>query len=152
MTIIVRNAQTERLFGYPKAELIGQSVEMLVPERLRQTHVKHRAEFAAAPEMRAMGAGRELYGVRTDGSEVPIEIGLNPLQIEGETLVLSSIVDITERKRGEQALQAAYDEARRRQREAENLAAVARTINALDLEVFAPVLGATPAPDPKVKS
>ncbi len=102
--IVLINSQTERLFGYARGELIGQPVELLVPERSRRTHPLYPGGFHAAPEMRAMGAGRDLYGLCKDGTEVPIEIGLNPLQIEGETLVLSAIVDITERKRGEEAL------------------------------------------------
>jgi PAS domain S-box-containing protein len=106
-SIVLINAQMERLFGYTRAELIGQPVEMLVPERFRRRHPQYRAEFADAPQTRPMGAGRDLYGLRKDGSEVPIEIGLNPIEVEGETLVLSAIVDLTERKRAEAALTAA---------------------------------------------
>ncbi len=131
--IVLVNSQTERLFGYTRGELIGQAVEVLVPQRFRHAHTEDRTKFHRAPEMRAMGAGRELHGVRKDGREVPIEIGLNPLEIAGQTFVLSAIVDITERQRAEEALRGAYEEARKRQRAAESLAAVARTINTLDL-------------------
>src|SRR5215831_6906119 len=102
--IALINAQTERLFGYLREELIGQPVEMLIPERFRRSHPRYRTDFAAAPQTRPMGAGRDLYGLRKDGSEVPIEIGLNPVEVEGETLVLSAILDLTERKRAEAAL------------------------------------------------
>jgi signal transduction histidine kinase len=79
--------------------LVGKSVDILVPERFRRNHPHYRAAFSDAPQARPMGAGRDLYGVRKDGSEVPIEIGLNPLEVDGEILVLSSIVDIGDRKR-----------------------------------------------------
>ena len=102
--ITLINAQTERLFGYTRDELIGQPIEMLIPERFRRQHPQYRADFAAAPQTRPMGAGRDLYGLRKDGSEVPIEIGLNPIEVEGDTLVLSAILDLTERKRAEAAL------------------------------------------------
>jgi PAS domain S-box-containing protein len=100
--IILINSQTERLFGYDRSELIGQSVEILVPERFRGKHPKYRSDFSREPKVRAMGAGRDLYGLRKDGTEVPIEIGLNPIETDVGNLVLSSIVDITERKRSEQ--------------------------------------------------
>ena len=103
-TISLVNAQAESLFGYSREELVGQPVELLVPQRFREQHPAHRIGFVAAPQKRWIGAGRDLYGLRKDGSEVPIEIGLTPLEIEGETLVLSSIVDITERKLAEQSL------------------------------------------------
>jgi len=99
--IVMLNAEAERLFGYARAELIGESVDRLVPARLRDAHPDHRGAFMGSPRARAMGAGRELYGVRKDGSEVPVEIGLNPIETAEGTYVLSSIVDITERRQAE---------------------------------------------------
>jgi PAS domain S-box-containing protein len=98
------NQQTERMFGYSRPELLGQRVEMLVPERFRAGHPELRRIFRTAPHSRAMGAGRDLYGLRKDGSEFPIEVGLNPLEIDGNVLVLSAIVDLTERERAEAKL------------------------------------------------
>ncbi len=92
------NSQTETLFGYPRTELLGYSLEMLLPERFRQTHSGFRTAFFAAPETRLMGAGRDLFGLRKDGREVPIEIGLNPIQLGDELMVLAAVADITERK------------------------------------------------------
>ena len=103
-TITFVNSQTERLFGYSKDELIGQSVEILVPERFRSNHSKFRLEFHGDPRARPMGAGRDLFALRKDGSEFPVEIGLNPVKTADGIIVLSSIVDITERKRAEEAL------------------------------------------------
>jgi PAS domain S-box-containing protein len=97
------NSQVEQLFGYTRAELLDKAVEMLVPERYRAIHSGHRTHFFQHPSNRAMGAGRELYGRRKDGSEVPIEIGLNPVKMSEGTFVLASIIDITERKLIEEA-------------------------------------------------
>jgi two-component system sensor kinase FixL len=102
--IVMVNAQAERVFGYPRTELLGQPVEMLVPERFRGHHPDLRATFFADSQPRAMGAGRDLYGVKKDGSEFPVEIGLNPIETDEGPMVLSAIVDITERKVAEQAL------------------------------------------------
>ncbi|WP_299697414.1 EAL domain-containing protein [Hydrocarboniphaga sp.] len=102
--IVLVNSQTEKLFGYGRSELLGQRVEMLVPARFRHHHDGYRRGFFAHPDTRAMGAGRDLYGLRKDGSEVPIEIGLNPLQMPEGDFVLAAIIDITERKRAEQRL------------------------------------------------
>jgi len=102
MTLV--NSQTEQLFGYSRVELLGQPVEMLVPERFRAAHPGHREAFFRAPTTRAMGAGRDLFGLRKDGREVPIEIGLNPLRTEEGPVVLASIIDITERVQAAQRL------------------------------------------------
>jgi PAS domain S-box-containing protein len=99
--IVLVNSQAERLFGYARSELVGRQVELLVPERLRDAHPRYRAGFVAAPQTRSMGAGRDLFAVRKDGSEVPVEIGLNPIVMSDGTYVLSSVIDITERKRAE---------------------------------------------------
>jgi PAS domain S-box-containing protein len=96
--IVLVNAQTETLFGYTREELIGSGVEILIPQRYRGKHPAFRMDFMREPQARSMGVGRDLYGVRKDGSEFPVEIGLNPIKTEQGTLVLSAIIDITRRK------------------------------------------------------
>jgi len=98
------NAQTERLFGYPRGELLGQPVEKLVPERLRAAHAAHRNGYSSNPQVRPMGVGLELCGQRKDGTEFPVEISLSPLETPEGTLVTAAIRDVTERKRTEEAL------------------------------------------------
>jgi len=99
--IVLVNSQIEKLFGYGRDELIGHSVEILIPPRFAGQHPEHRAKFFAAPTARAMGAGRELFGRRKDGSEFPVEIGLNPIQTPEGLLVLAAVVDISARKMAE---------------------------------------------------
>lgn len=98
------NAELERAFGYNREELIGQSIEVLVPPRYRGQHPTYRNQFLAAPQARPMGKGRDLFGLRKDGREFPVEIGLNPIEMDDGVHVLAAIVDITERKRAEMEL------------------------------------------------
>jgi PAS domain S-box-containing protein len=99
--IALVNAQVEKIFGYRREELLNEPVEILVPERFRGGHPDHRSGFFHAPDARPMGRGRDVYGLRKDGTEVPIEIGLNPLRTPEGDCVLSSVADISERRRAE---------------------------------------------------
>ena len=108
--ILQINSQMEALFGYGRDELIGQNVDILVPERHRRQHVQHRNTFAEQPRVRRMGAGSELFGRRRDGSEFPVEIALSPVQTEQGTVVLSAVRDISDRKEVEEALRRAHEE------------------------------------------
>jgi PAS domain S-box-containing protein len=105
--IVLANSHLLKLFGYQSGEILGEPVEMLVPARFRVNHPNYRAAFLAAPQSRAMGAGRDLFGQHKDGREIPIEIGLNPITIDRELFVLASIIDITDRKQAEAELQKA---------------------------------------------
>jgi PAS domain S-box-containing protein len=99
--IIVMNSQAERLFGYERDELIGSLVETLIPKRFASNHGGHRAEFGADPHTRPMGPGLELFAVRKDGSEFPVEISLSPLQTQAGSVVVAAVRDVTESKRTE---------------------------------------------------
>ena len=100
-TLVLVNQQIERMFGYAREELLGQPIDMLVPPRFRDAHPSYRQDYFSQPRVRAMGAGRDLYGLRKDRTEVPVEIGLTPIVTTEGVFVISSIVDITERKKAE---------------------------------------------------
>lgn len=104
-TIVLANSQSDALFGYARAELVGQPVEVLLPERYREQHEGHRHAFAAQPRPRAMGAGLELYARRKDGLEFPVEVSLSPIRTADGPLISAAIRDITEHKAVEQRLQ-----------------------------------------------
>jgi PAS domain S-box-containing protein len=104
------NAQAEQVFGYARHDMLGQPVEMLVPERFRGHHPGLRGSFFADPKARPMGAGRDLFGLAKDGTEFPVEIGLNPIETEEGPMVLSAIVDISDRKLKEERIQLALKE------------------------------------------
>src|SRR5271165_3029657 len=113
-TMVQVNAQAQELFGYERDELIGQKVELLVPESYRRQHHHHRQNFAEAPKTRRMGADLDLYGRRRNGSEFPVEISLSPVPTENGMLVLSAIRDISDRKRIAEELRRANEELHRR--------------------------------------
>jgi PAS domain S-box-containing protein len=103
-TIRLVNAQTEALFGYPREELLGRPVEVLVPDRFRGGHWVHRREHVANQQVRPMGAGLDLFGLRRDGSEFPVEISLSPLDTGDGLLVSAAVRDVSDRKAAEERI------------------------------------------------
>lgn len=108
--IVLVNRQIEEMFLYHRKDLIGQQIEMLVPDALRAHHPKFVESYVANPEPRAMGVGRELYGQRKDKSMLPVEVGIRPVVTEDGVLVISSVVDITERVKTQAELQEKHEE------------------------------------------
>jgi PAS domain S-box-containing protein len=101
-TIVLVNGEAERMFGYEREELFGKSIDILVPAPVRAGHGKYRADLIERPESRRMGTGRDLHGVRKDGTQIPVEVGFNPIRTNDGLMILSAITDITERKLAEE--------------------------------------------------
>src|SRR6476469_4159149 len=102
--IVNFNSQAEIHFGYSKEEVLGKKIEVLLPQKYRQSHVKDRTEFYAHPTNKIMGHGRDLHGQKKDGSEFPVEVSLSNYQFKGETYVIAFVIDITVRKNNEIAV------------------------------------------------
>ena len=118
-TIVLVNGQTEKLFGYQRHELLGERIEKLIPERVRDGHSQHRASYSRKPCTRPMGAGLELYALRKDGTEFPVEISLGTIQTSEGFRVISSIRDVSERKKTQRQIEQQNRELEIRNREAE---------------------------------
>lgn len=133
------NSQTEKLFGYTRAELLGQRVELLMPERFRDSHVHQRHQYGAEPRVRPMGVGLQLYGRRKDGSDFPVEISLSPIQIQGRTYVTSAIRDVTERVQTEKQIRNLNQELEAALKRSEKLAATGRMMATIAHEINNPL-------------
>lgn len=109
--IVKTNDRLEALFGYERGELVGQPIEVLVPESIRLDHVALRDNFFQSPTKRSMGTGRDLHGVRKDGTKLPVEVGLEPIRFNDQQMIMVSVIDIRERKNAQATLRQALDAA-----------------------------------------
>jgi protein-histidine pros-kinase len=137
--IAIVNSQTELLFEYQRSELIGHEVECLLPTRYRAEHSGHRQAYAAHPRARPMGAGLELFGLRKNGTEFPVEISLSPLKTEEGTFTIAAVRDISERRVAEAALRKLYGELEDALRRSEKLATAGRLLTSIAHEIKNPL-------------
>lgn len=123
--VVLFNRQAEQMFGYSREEVIGEKMEVLLPSRFREHHPKLRDGYFDSSEARPMGEGRDLFARRKDGSEFPVEVGLNPIETDDGSFVIGAIADITARKHSERLMKTYARELERSNEELERFASVA---------------------------